>query len=412
MAKKRGQNEGSIFERKDGRWCGVLNLGWESGRRRRKYIYGATAAEVQHELLKARSDHSRGLPVALERQRLSHYLERWLEDSAKASTRPRTHGRYAELLRLHVIPVLGHVLLEKVAPADVQRLLNRKVAEGLSPKTVRHIRGVLSTALGRAVKWNLVARNVAALTDAPRAVPADIRVFDSDEARRFIDAVVGERLEALYLLTITLGLRRGEVLALKWNDVDLDAAVVHVRASLQRVNGSLQLSETKTQKSRRQLPILQFVAKALRLRRMRQIESRLLAGPEWRDTDFVFTTGIGTPVDPANLLDDFKRVLKKAELPDIRFHDLRHSAASLLTRPERPSPGCYGALGALANQPDDEHIQPCHARPVTRSGWQAGGGAEMSPDWARWLSKWLSDRCMLGTPAEKMLGAYGCGGRI
>ncbi len=330
MARKRGQNEGSIFQRKDGRWCGILNLGWENGRRIRKHLYGATAAEVQDKLLKARSDHSRGLPVTVERQKLAHYLERWLEDSAKVSTRPRTHGRYAELLRLHVIPVLGHTLLEKLAPADVQRLLNRKLAEGLSAKTVRHIRGVLSTALGRAVKWNLVARNAAALTDAPRAVPTNIRAFDSDEARRFIDVVAGERHEALYLLTITLGLRRGEVLALKWNDIDLGAGLIHVRASLQRVNGSLQLSETKTQKSRRQLPMLEFVAKAIRVQRTRQIEARLLAGPEWQDSGFVFTTGIGTPVDPANLLDDFKRILRKASLPDIRFHDLRHSAASLL----------------------------------------------------------------------------------
>ncbi len=330
MAKKRGQNEGSIFQRKDGRWCGVLNLGWENGRRMRKNLYGNTSAEVQDKLLKARSDHSRGLPVSVERQTVAHYLERWLEDSAKVSTRPRTYGRYAELLRLHVTPVLGHVLLEKLAPADVQRLLNRKSAEGLSPKTVRHIRGVLSTALGRAVKWNLVARNAAALTDAPRAVPVVIRAFDSDEARRFIEAVGGERHEALYLLTITLGLRRGEVLALKWKDINFDAGVIHVRGSLQRVNGSLQLSETKTQKSRRQLPMLEFVAKAIRVQRTRQIEARLLAGPKWQDAGFVFTTGLGTPIDPANLLDDFKRILRKAGLPDIRFHDLRHSAASLL----------------------------------------------------------------------------------
>jgi integrase len=142
--------------------------------------------------------------------------------------------------------------------------------------------------------------------------------------------VNGERHEALYLLTTTLGLRRGEVLALKRSDLDLDPGVIHVRASLQRVNGSLQLSETKTQKSRRQLSTLEFVAKAIRVQRMRQIEARLLAGPKWQDMGFVFTTGIGTPIDPANLLDDFKRILKKAGLPDIRFHDLRHSAASLL----------------------------------------------------------------------------------
>jgi integrase len=135
---------------------------------------------------------------------------------------------------------------------------------------------------------------------------------------------------ALYLLTITLGLRRGEVLALNWDAIDFDTRTVHIRTSLQRVNGSLQLSETKTKTSRRQLPILDFVAKALRLHRARQSQERLIAGSGWQDTGFVFTTRIGTPVDPANLLDDFKRILRKASLPDIRFHDLRHSAASLL----------------------------------------------------------------------------------
>jgi integrase len=171
MASKRCAGEGSVFQRDDQRWCGILSLGWEAGRRSRKYFYGATAAEVQEQLLRARSDLLRGLPVAPERQKVAQYLERWLQDSARISTRPRTFERYCELIRLHVLPMLGHLLLEKLAASDVQRLLNRKIAEGLSPKTVRHIRGVLSTALSRAVRWNLAARNVAALTDAPKASP-------------------------------------------------------------------------------------------------------------------------------------------------------------------------------------------------------------------------------------------------
>jgi len=176
----------------------------------------------------------------------------------------------------------------------------------------------------------LVARNVAALTDTPKVVRPEIRSFTPDEARRFINAVKGERLEALYLLTITLGMRRGEVLGLKWTDADFNALTIHVRAALQRVNGRLELSETKTERSRRPLPLLDFVTKALRHQRTRQLEERLIAGSRWQDSGFVFTTRIGSPIDPANLLDDFKRILKKAALPDIRFHDLRHSAASLL----------------------------------------------------------------------------------
>jgi len=176
----------------------------------------------------------------------------------------------------------------------------------------------------------LAARNAAALTDAPKAVRPEIRAFTPDEAKRFIDAVKGDHLEALYLLTITLGLRRGEVLALKWSDMDFGASTVQIRASLQRVNGRLELSETKTKRSRRSLPLLEFVAKALRFHRVRQHQERLVAGSRWQDMGFVFTTRIGTPVDPANLLDRFKSILANAELPNIRFHDLRHSAASLL----------------------------------------------------------------------------------
>ena len=324
------ENEGTIYRRKDGRWCAVVNLGWENGGRKRKYLYGETRAEVAAALVKTLRDKAQGLPVVVERQTVGQFLERWLDDSARVSTRPRTFERYVQLVRLHIVPTLGPVRLEKLAPSDVQRLLNEKLGQGLSPKTVRHIRGVLCTALGRALKWGLVARNAAALTDAPKAVHHEIRPFGSDEARRFIESVKGQRLEALYLLTTTLGLRRGEVLGLKWQDVDFEEATIHVRASLQRVNGKLELSETKTARSRRPLPLLDFVARALRAHRTRQLQERLVAGSAWHDTGLVFTTRIGTPVDPANLLDDFNRVLAKAELPHIRFHDLRHSAASLL----------------------------------------------------------------------------------
>jgi integrase len=330
MAKRRGQNEGTIFQRKDGRWCAVLDLGWRDNKRKRKSFYGATRKEVAEMLNKGLREKTQGLPVAVEHQTLAQFLNRWLTDSVKPSVRPRTLERYDQLIRLHVIPTVGKIRLEKLAPQDVQRLLNEKLAQGLSPKTVRHIRGVLSTALGRALKWGLVARNVAALTDTPKVVRPEIRSFTPDEARRFINAVKGERLEALYLLTITLGMRRGEVLGLKWTDADFNALTIHVRAALQRVNGRLELSETKTERSRRPLPLLDFVTKALRHQRTRQLEERLIAGSRWQDSGFVFTTRIGSPIDPANLLDDFKRILKKAALPDIRFHDLRHSAASLL----------------------------------------------------------------------------------
>jgi len=331
MPRKRGQNEGSIFQRKDGRWCGVLNLGWENGRRRRKNFYGKTATEVQEQLLKARSDHSRGLPIAIERQTVAEYLQRWLRECATPSTRPRTSERYEQLIRLHIAPEIGKIRLEKLAPSDVQRLLNRKLAGGLSPKSVRHLRAVLTVALNRALRWGLVARNAAALTDAPKLERHEIRPLTLAQTQQFIEIVKNEPFGLFFLLAATTGARRGELLAAKWTDVNLDNRVIRITGSLQRIGGSLQVCEPKTAKSRRPLPLLDFVADALKVHRSRQLRERMQVGSDWMDRGFVFTSDHGQPLDPDGALRDaFKAILKKAELPNIRLHDLRHSAASLL----------------------------------------------------------------------------------
>src|SRR5713226_2603472 len=133
---KRGQNEGSIFERSDGRWCAQLNLGWENGKRRRKCVYGATAQEVQDALLKARSEQAAGLPVAVGRQSVAQFLDIWLEDSVKPSVRPLTHEQYRQHVKLYLAPLLGHHRLSKLAPQHVRAFIKRKLEDGLSPRTV------------------------------------------------------------------------------------------------------------------------------------------------------------------------------------------------------------------------------------------------------------------------------------
>jgi integrase len=153
-SKKRGQNEGSVFQREDGRWCGILNLGSEGGRRNRKYFYGATAAEVQEQLLRARSDHSQGLPVAHERLTVGQFLSRWLTESVKPSVRPRTYESYELTVRLQITPELGTIRLEKLTPQHVQAAINRKSRDGkLSSRSVAYVRTVLSQALNQAQRW-------------------------------------------------------------------------------------------------------------------------------------------------------------------------------------------------------------------------------------------------------------------
>ncbi len=334
MGSRRGHNEGSIYQREsDGKWCAVVNLGYADGRRKRKSIYGKTRKEVAEKLKVALRDQQQGLPVAVERQTVAQFLDRWLADVVRGSVRPRTHDSYAQLARLYLTPALGRHQVAKLEPRQVQAALNDLRARRLSARTVRSARAVLCQALGQALKWGLVARNVAALTEAPRVERHEFQILDPDQARRFPDAVRGDRLEALYAVALALGLRQGEALGLRWQDVDLDAGALHVRVALQRrVKEAPRLVEPKTRRSRRTLPLPKEVAAHLRAHRARQLEDRLRAGQVWQGDarGLVFATAIGEPLDDRILRYRFKILLERADLPRIRFHDLRHSCASLL----------------------------------------------------------------------------------
>ena len=220
---KRGNGEGSIYKRADGRWCAAISAGWKDGKPLRKYIYGQTKGEVREKLTKAKRDQDMGLPVAVERQKLSDYLHNWLENCAKPSIRPKTYTSYEQLIRLHIVPALGNLYLEKLAPQHVQQFMNDKLTEGLSTRTVQYLHAVLRVALGQALKWGLIARNVATLVDAQRGrVSKVLRPFTPEEAVTFLDVIKGDRLQALYSVALSLGLRQGEALGLRWEDVDLD----------------------------------------------------------------------------------------------------------------------------------------------------------------------------------------------
>lgn len=333
--KKRGQSEGSTFQRKsDGRWCAQLNLGWENGRRRRKLFYGATAAEVQDKLLKARSDHSQGLPVAVERQTVKRFLETWLEDAVKNSVRPLTFEQYHQHVRLYLSPALGQLQLAKIAPQHVRTFLKQRLDAGLSPRTVQLSLVILRRALGQAVKDGLLGRNVAKLVDGPRVERFEAKSLSPEQARRLLDTVDGHRLEALYTAALAVGLRMGEALGLRWQDVDLDRRTLTVNRILERIGrghgSTLQLVEPKTSRSRRTVNLPETAVRTFKAHRIRQLEARLAAGSRWHDQNLIFPNTLGKPLDPHELHDGFKALLLKAGLPDCRFHDLRHSAASLM----------------------------------------------------------------------------------
>jgi integrase len=194
--------------------------------------------------------------------------------------------------------------------------VNDRLQSGLSPQTIRHIIATLRAALGVAVKWQLVHRNFAALVSLPRIQKQEMKVFTAEQAKAFLDSVKGHRLEALFIMALTLGLRRGELLGLRWADIDLDTATLRVSYGLQRFDGKLHLVEPKTEKSRRVLlPSLLIVA--LRAHRTRQLEERLATGSDWQESGFVFASTIGTPLEPRNLNRTFDALLKNARWENI-----------------------------------------------------------------------------------------------
>jgi integrase len=331
MGSRRGHGEGSIYRRQsDGRWIAAVDLGFVNGKRKRKTLSATTRKEVAEKLKAVLRDQQRGLVLPTDRQTVAQFLDTWLVDVVKPSVRTSTFDSYNEIVQRHLKPTLGRWLLSKLTPQHVQQMLNGKLDEGLSPRTVQYMRDVLRNALGQALKWGLVTRNVATLVDPPRVPHYEMRFLSPDEARTFLTAARHDRLEALYAVAVAMGLRQGEALGLRWEDIDFATRTLRVRHALQRVDGQLTLVETKTAQSRRTLIMPQSVGNALLRHRERQGEERCVAGSRWVETGFVFTTTKGTPLDARNVVRWFKALLRASGLPDMRWHDLRHSCASLL----------------------------------------------------------------------------------
>ncbi|MDP9265086.1 MAG: site-specific integrase [Chloroflexota bacterium] len=307
-----------------------MDLGRVDGKRRRRTFYGETRRAVQEQLAPAVAARVGGDTSSGRTQTLAAFLSRWIED---APVRTRTRDHYRLNLERHVVPTLGRIPLQKLTAQHVNALLQAKMRAGLSPQSVHHVRAVLRNALGRAMKWNLIARNPAALADPPRVEQYQAAYLTVDGARAFLEAAKGDRLEALYSVALGLGLRQGEALGLSWPDVDLDTGTLRVSHSLQRIKGGgLQLLEPKTRQSRRALAMPESLTRQLRAHRARQLEERVFAGDLWQDSGLVFTTLQGRPLGASHVVNgSFRRIARAAGAPaGLRFHDLRHSCASLL----------------------------------------------------------------------------------
>jgi integrase len=342
---RRGHGEGSIFQRKtDGRWIGQADLGWSEGKRKRRFVTGTSRKDVQERLANLVREHQLGLLPKGGKVTTGAFLQSWLDEIATPRVRPSTLQRYRELTA-HWSD-LNRIPLEKVSASDVQRVLNAK-SKQMAARTVHHMRSVLRTALNAAIRRQLITRNAASLADPPRVVRAELAVLTEGQASALLTAIKGGQLESPVKIALSLGLRRGEALGLRWCDVDLEVGILRVSHALQRINKKQLLVEPKSSTSRRTILLPAVALEALRGHRKAQVAERIRLGELWLGAswDLVFCNGYGLPLEGTNVTRSFQAIVKTAGLPRMRFHDLRHSCATLLLVQGVPARAVMELLG-------------------------------------------------------------------
>jgi integrase len=351
----RANGDGTVYQRKDGRWEAAGYVLAPGNTRKRIRVYGTTRKEALAKLTEKIAASNLGLPVAAADNTVSAYLTYWLNGVAVHQVRENTHTRYAACVRLHLTPGLGAKKLARLTARDVRTFLDRLrvtcqcYTQGrdtdrrsccaigqccnkrLSPLTVTYVHSVLKSALEHAVREDDLPRNVARNVKSPAPRPRRFKPFTASEARQFLHAASSDRLHALYELALRTGLRKGELLGLHWDDLDLNTGTAAIHRSLQHTRtGGLTVLQTKTRASERRIVLPTECIDSLKIHREQQEEARRAAGMDWSDKGLVFTTPTGSPLEPANLTRSFSRLLNRAGLRRIRFHDLRHSTATLL----------------------------------------------------------------------------------
>lgn len=323
--KKGANGDGTLYHRKDGRWEVAYTV---EGHRHR--FVSKSRSEVHRRLtagLKAREDGNHQRPT---RETAGTFLQAWLP-GMRPQLRYSTWVRYEKYLRIHILPVIRKVPLLRLGPQHVRAMQDRMLAGGASPTSVHHAQAVLHRALEDAVRWGLVPRNVAGLVKPVKMACAQMQTLSAEQVALLFEAAASDRLEALWVLAATTGMRQGELLALRWQQLDFDRAVARVTGTLAVGPGGVTIAEPKTARSRRQIALTDQAVGALRRHKTAQAAERLQAGPTWEDSQLVFCDLFGRSLSAEWVVRRaYRPLLKRAGLPAIRFHDLRHTAATLM----------------------------------------------------------------------------------
>ncbi|MDX2649078.1 tyrosine-type recombinase/integrase [Streptomyces sp. PA03-1a] len=363
MAKRRANGEGTITKRKDGRYHAAAYVYRPDGTRVRKFVYGKTREEVSHKLTELQEKTRQGIPAATSAMAFGDYLTYWLATIASVRLKPATLNSYEGLSRLYITPALGKKRLNRLSPTDV-RLFLAEFKNGClcclrgvdtarekgdqtccavgkcckrhpSARTVQYVHAVLRSALQQAVREELIARNVAKIVETPTVTRQEVRPLDAAEAKMLLKAARDHRLYALWLLLVSTGLRRGEVLGLTWADVDLTNGQLRVRRNLQRIKRELIFGTPKTMRSVRTISLPKRCVAALTAHKTTQAKERAVAGDKWQPlpqqpSGLIFTTATGRATDPRSLNRMLTVLCRNAKIRRVRVHDLRHTCASLL----------------------------------------------------------------------------------
>lgn len=326
---RNANGDGSVWLRKDGRWCGAAYVRTVGRKVERRYVYGRTRKEAQAQLVDLQKRHDEGIAAGSTTLTVAMFLDEWLRHM-EHRVRPQTVSGYENNVRLHIGPRIGSKKLSRLTVRDVRIMVDDLRGSGMSPRMVQWVHSTLRVALQHAFAEDLVTRNVAkgVRIETPTKVTT-IDPFDVDEARAFLRKVRGHRLDALWVTVLVLGLRRSEACGLHWSDIDFAKGTVRITRGLQRSGGALQELPTKTQRSRRTVPLPAVVVGALAEHRDRQAKERADAR-YWQDTPYVFTSSIGTPLEPRTLTRTFHALCARHGMRRVRLHDLRHTCVSLL----------------------------------------------------------------------------------
>jgi integrase len=324
MPRKRGHGEGSMYKRKNGLWSAQISV---QGKRVTNYF--KTQREGLDWLQQMRNQIRAGLTFTGAQLPLREFLSQWL-GSIRESVKGKTLHQYGQIVRDHIAPRLGNIKLKDLRPDQIQALYNEKLDSGISARTVILIHAVLHRALKHALKQGIIGRNPTDAVNRPKFRRKEMCTLSDNQVRTLLLVVKDTRFEALFWIAVSTGLRQGELLGLRWSDLDWQSRRLHVQRQLQRVTGGLEFTEPKSAAGNRVVVLGEEAIAKLRKHQNILIQEKQKAEEKWEEHDLIFPSSHGTPLDHRNLYRFFKLFLKDAALPDIRFHDLRHTAATLM----------------------------------------------------------------------------------